>query len=342
LFLTIYLIKIYKMKTLVILAFSTIFFQEFVKGDVGYFTSSRNEIPVVHSDSTYKVSVKKDIVYAKGLSHESINSVSSKEMSLKLDVYLPDNKLKNRPAIVLIHGGGFSGGTKEHRHIVNMAKYFASRGWVAFSIDYRLRKHKGTLPQEWVDNASDMAKERAPQFLSFYPAMRDAKAALRWIAANAESYYINTDYLTIGGGSAGAATAITIGISNQEDYRDELSNTQDPTLATTNLDQTYRVRTILDFWGGKTGLDILEVLYGKQRFNSNNPALLIAHGTEDPTVPFSKAEDLKSIYEENEVPYVFYPLEGKGHGVWGATFDNKHLDKLSFDFIVEQQNLIVK
>jgi len=330
------------MKTLFILALSTLFFQGFAKNRIGYSDNSQNEIPIVQTDSTYKVFVKKDIVYAKGLSHDSINSVSFKEMSLKLDVYLPDNNLKNRPAIVLIHGGGFSGGTKEHKHIVNMAKYFASRGWVAFSIDYRLRKHKGSIPQEWVDNASDIAKDRAPQFLSFYPAMRDAKAALRWIAANAESYYINTDYLTVGGGSAGAAIAITVGISNQEDYRDELSITHDPTLATTNLDQTYRVRTILDFWGGKTGLDILEALYGKQRFNSNNPALLIAHGTEDPTVPFSKAEDLKSIYEENKAPYIFYPLEGKGHGVWGATFDNKHLDELSFDFIVEQQNLILK
>ena len=330
------------MKILVILAFSTIFFQGFVKGDVGYSIRSQNEIPIVHSDSTYKVLVEKDIVYAQGLSHESINSVSSKKMSLKLDVYLPDNTSKNRPAIMLIHGGSFSGGTKEFKPIVNIAKYFASRGWVAFSIDYRLRKHKGTVPQEWVDKTLDIDKDRASRILSIYPAIRDAKAALRWIAANAKSYYINTDYITVGGGSAGAIIAITVGISNQEDYRDEIDITQDPTLATTNLDQTYRVRTILDFWGSKVGLSILEVLYGRQRFNSNNPTLLIAHGTEDPIVPFSKAEDLKSSYEANEVPFVFYPLKGKGHGAWDATFDNKHLDELSFDFIVEQQNLIVK
>ena len=330
------------MKALSILALSTLFFLGFSTSSVDYPVRTQNDIPIVQSDSTYKVLVEKDIVYAKGLSHETINSASAQEMPLKLDVYLPDNNTKNRPAIMLIHGGGFSGGTKEHKHIVNMAKYFASRGWVAFSIDYRLRKHKGTLPQEWIDNASDIANDRAPQFLSVYPAMRDAKAAMRWIVANAKSYDINTDYITVGGGSAGAAIAMTVGISNQEDYRDEIDITQDPTLATTNLDQTYRIRTILDFWGGKTGLDILEALYGKHRFNSNNPTLLIAHGAEDPTVPFSKAEDLKSIYEVNEVPFVFYPLKGKGHGVWGATFNNKHLDKLSFDFIVEQQNLIVK
>lgn len=298
--------------------------------------------PSVKMDATFDVIVEENIMYAKGLSHESINSASSKEIPLKLDIYSPENKSTNRPVIMLIHGGGFAGGTKEHKHIVNMSKYFASRGWVAISIDYRLKKHKGTLPQEWVDNASKLAKDRAPQFLAIYPAMRDAKAALRWVVANAKTYHINTDYVTVGGGSAGAMTAITLGISNQEDFKDELSKTQDPTLTTTNLNQTYQVKTILDFWGGKTGLDILEALYGKQRFNSNNPSMLVAHGTDDPTVPFSKAEDLKSIYENNGVPFSFYPLEGKGHGSWGAKANNKSLDKLSFDFIVEQQNLIVE
>lgn len=81
------------MKTLILIALSILFFQGFAKNRIGYSFNSDNEIPIVQSDSTYKVFVKKDIVYAKGLSHESINSVSSKEMSLKLDVYLPDNKL---------------------------------------------------------------------------------------------------------------------------------------------------------------------------------------------------------------------------------------------------------
>jgi len=113
------------MKTLFILALSTFLFQGFARNSVGYSISSQNEVPVVQADSTYKVLIKTDIVYAKGLSHESINSESSSEISLILDVYLPDNNGKNRPVIMLIHGGGFAGGTKEHKHIVNMAKYFA-------------------------------------------------------------------------------------------------------------------------------------------------------------------------------------------------------------------------
>jgi acetyl esterase/lipase len=175
-----------------------------------------------------------------------------------------------------------------------------------------------------------------------YPAHRDAKAALRWIVANADNYNINTDYITVGGGSAGATTSIGISVSDLSDYKDELSLTEDITLTSTNLSQTYEVQTILDFWGSGNSVEILELIYGYERFDSNNPALFIAHGTEDPTVPFSSAEDLKAIYETNEVDFIYYPLEGRGHGAWNATVDGKSLSDLSFDFIVENQNLNVE
>ena len=305
-------------------------------------TELQKEIPVVQSQETYDIVVKEGIVYAQGLRHDSINSESAKEIPLKLDVYSPDNNSVNRPIIMLIHGGGFTGGSRKHDKIVNIANYFASRGWVAISIDYRLKRDIGTVPQKWLDYAEDVPKKRRRQYLAIYPAHRDAKAALRWVVANAKTYKINTDYITVGGGSAGAITAITLGVSNQEDYRDELAIDQDPTLANTNLDQTYQVKTILDFWGSKIALDILENIYNHQRFDSNDPSLFIAHGTEDPIVPFSKAEELKNLYEANNVPLGYYPLEGSKHGCWGATFNNKRLEELAFDFVVEQQNLVLE
>jgi len=300
------------------------------------------DIPVVHSEAIFNVVIEEGITYAEGLSHQSINSATTTVIPLKLDVYIPDNDRENRPAIMLIHGGGFVGGTRKQDKIVNMANYFAKRGWVSFSIDYRLKDDIGTVPQEWVDFAVNLDPKMVPRLFAVYPAIRDAKAALRWVVANAGTYNINTNYITVGGGSAGAGTAITLGISNQEDYRDEIRFTQDPTLATANTGQTYQVHTILDFWGSKTTLDILDTIYCHQRFDSNDAPILIAHGTEDPTVPFSKAEELKAIYQANGVPYVFYPLKGLRHGPWNATVDGKHLEELSFDFIVEQQKLTVE
>jgi acetyl esterase/lipase len=302
----------------------------------------QNEIPVVQSAQTYNVLVKENIVYAEGLCHDSLNSENATTIPLKLDVYIPDNDIENRPAFLFIHGGGFSGGSKQQSQIINWANYYTSRGWVFISIDYRLKRDKGTVPKQWVDYTVNVPKGKGTQFLAVYPAIRDAKAALRWLIANADTYNINTNYITVGGSSSGAVTAVTIGISNQEDYRDEIDTNQDLTLSSTNLEQSYQIRTIVDLWGSKTGLDILEKVFNHQRFDSNDPSLFIAHGTKDPTVPFSKAEDLKSIYKANGVPLCYYPLEGFGHGAWNATVNNKRLEELAFEFIVEQQKLIME
>ena len=305
-------------------------------------SNSKKDIPVVQSTSSYQVIVTEDITYAEGLSHESINSTKATTMPLKLDVYVPDNDLKNRPAYMFIHGGGFAGGSKQQDKIINLANYYTSRGWVFISIDYRLKKHKGTVPQQWKNYSMNVPKAKVCQFLAIYPAIRDAKAALRWVVANADTYKINTNYITVGGGSAGAVSAITLGISNHEDYRDEISINQDPTLTSTNLEQSYQIKTIIDHWGSKIALYALDEIFGHNRFDSNDPSLFIAHGTDDPIVPFSKAEELKSIYETNGVPFAYYPLEGKKHGAWGATISNKRLEELAFDFIVQQQNLVVE
>jgi len=65
-----------------------------------------NEIPIVKAVSTYNVIFDEDIVYAQGLSHQSVNSSNATPIPLKLDVYYPDGNSLNRPAYLFIHGGG--------------------------------------------------------------------------------------------------------------------------------------------------------------------------------------------------------------------------------------------
>ena len=299
-------------------------------------------IPTVSSEGIYDVTMISDIKYAEGLSHEGINSVNSASMPLELDLYVPTNNSENRPVFMFIHGGGFIGGDKQGGQILTLANYYTARGFVFASINYRLRDDFGTVPQPWETYASLLDPTLSPQYLAIYPAQRDAKAALRWIVANADNYNINTDYITVGGGSAGAITAITLGISNEEDFRDEIDTTTDPTLTTTNLEQSYQIQTIVDFWGSDVALDSYEEVYGVNRFDSNDPALCIIHGTEDLTVPYFNALELKNTYEINNVPFILHTLEGEGHAAWGATLEGKSLSELSFDFIVAQQNLQIE
>ena len=94
--------------------------------------TSDNQPPSV-TKASYEVLIKKDIIYAQGLSHSYWESPSSQVMDLKMDAYIPKNSANNRPAIMFIHGGGFIGGNKEHKAIVNLANYFAARGGNLFN-----------------------------------------------------------------------------------------------------------------------------------------------------------------------------------------------------------------
>ena len=302
-------------------------------------TPPESIIPTVSSEAIYDVTLFHDIPYAEGLSHESVNSINSQTIPLLLDVYVPNNDSNNRTVFMFIHGGGFISGNKEVAAAVNLANYYTSRGFVFVSINYRLLNDFGTVPELWNAYTPFLDPAIAAQFLAIYPAQRDAKAALRWVVANADAYGINTNYITVGGGTAGAVTAITLGVSEPQDFRDEISLDIDPTLSTTNLDKSYDIKTIVDFWGSKAALDAYEQVYGPNRFDSNDPPLFIAHGTADPTVLYSSATDLQAIYETNNVPYILHTLEGAGHGVWNATVDGKRLEQLSFEFVTEQQGL---
>jgi len=320
-----------------------------------------NGTPVVSATPAYSVLLDSDIVYAEGLSQNSSSS-SVVEQSQLLDIYQPDNDAGNRPVLMFIHGGGFKGGTKTKPEIVEMADYFASRGWVFVSVDYRTASDLGTIdglsfeevlafytgiaPHEWIEFglAGAETPEQVQQSVAMYAAQRDAKAALRWLVANATSYNINTDFISVGGASAGAITAIALGASELEDFRDEILVSDDPTLASTNLDESYSVQSVVWFWGSKIKLDLFEAIYGLNRFDSGDPELFMAHGTDDvnPVTPFFEATELQGIYDPLGVHNELVPLEGRGHGAWNATLNGKGLFELSFDFLTTRQNLTVE
>lgn len=84
-----------------------------------------------------------------------------------------------------------------------------------------------------------------------------------------------------------------MGVSAHEDFRDEMSTKEAPTLLTTNLTATYNIRSIVDFWGNDSIISVFESVYGHNRFGSNDHELFIVHGTEDRrSVPYSNSLDL--------------------------------------------------
>lgn len=307
-------------------------------------TSDVLKPPTIYTQPQFEIQVTTH-TYAQALTHEDWGSDSAEEMDLMLDVYEPVDAPGNRPAMIIIHGGAFRLGSRDDGRFVRMSEYFASRGWVTISIDYRLVQDRGTVPQAWQDGVEQFVDPSAhEETKAIYSASRDAKAAVRWLYANAEAYQIDTDYVSTLGMSAGASLAIMLGTTDAEVYRDELTLQDDATLATTNLDQPATVHTVVALSMTPAANTLLETIYGINPYDETDAPIMIMNGTEDRLVDISEAEMVAEQYEATGVPYAFYPVDGAGHSLnfMNAEVDGKVPMELAFDFVVEQQKLVIQ
>ncbi len=130
---------------------------------------------------------------------EAVVFKSTPQGELKLHVHYPAGwAADRRPAIVFFFGGGWKNGSYEQ--FVPQSEYFASRGLVAVSAEYRIETKHKTTPDVCVE---------------------DAKSAMRFVRANAAKYGVDPDKLIASGGSAGghlaAATALVAGFDAKDD-----------------------------------------------------------------------------------------------------------------------------
>lgn len=115
-----------------------------------------------------------------------------------ITVYEPHgDTASSRRTILLIHGGSFVGGTRKDAFIQYMCYEFAKRGYVTASIDYRLIP----IAQGAVLLDSTQA------FPYVIKSISDGKAAVRFLKRYASTYRIDTNWLVMGGESAGALIA---------------------------------------------------------------------------------------------------------------------------------------
>ena len=113
---------------------------------------------------------------------------------LRMDVHRPALRLRTggAPAMVWIHGGGFHSGNRAR--MAPYARAFARRGWVAATIDYRLRPHAEIRARGYAVGEPD--------------AQADAELAIAHLRRHAARYGIDPERIAVGGISAGAVTAL--------------------------------------------------------------------------------------------------------------------------------------
>lgn len=235
----------------------------------------------------------------------------------KLDVYLPAEAApgQRRPALVWIHGGGWTGGTKNEARAQNICGAAAEAGYVSVSIDYRLG------PGAWPTN------------------LHDCKNAVRFLRARAADYGVDPDRIAVAGGSAGGHLALMVALTAGKPELDPAGD------ATPYAGVSNAVRCAVNFYGitniltrqetdkqgnptGKRrGLEgalsvhraqaetdpVLVLASPVTHVRRGSPPLLTLHGRADATVDYLQADELDRVARERGAAHQVVYLDGVGH-----------------------------
>jgi acetyl esterase/lipase len=180
--------------------------------------------------------------------------------------------------------------------MVKMANAFAQRGYVAVSINYRLLNDGEKCGSEETVSQNCLTAALAAQ--------HDAQAAVRWLRANASTYRVDPTRIAIGGGSAGAATALAVAV-----------NSTDPG-DSGNPGYSSKVGAAISISG-----EIPHSL-ASQFLDKDDSPVIMFHGTADPVVPYPFAVQTAIDLYNAGIPVVFEALDGAGH-VPMATFGDQ-------------------
>jgi acetyl esterase/lipase len=124
---------------------------------------------------------------------------------LLLDVYRPaGDAATGRAAVVFAHGGGFRSGSRSAPEILPLLEGYAKRGYVALSIDYRLRP---TGTPGAVSDPELVVQALTGDSPTITEAQEDMQAAVRWTRAHAAELGVDPELIFVGGESAGGITA---------------------------------------------------------------------------------------------------------------------------------------
>ena len=223
----------------------------------------------------FDVDIQYGIEYGENINEEFLFGTEYNE-TLYMDIYEPSgDDLEERPIIFFMFGGSFVGGSRDSGNMVALCNSYASKGYVAVAIDYRL------TPNLILDPSSQKAYE------AVIKAIHDLKAAIRYFRMDYEqgnSFRIDPERVFVGGVSAGAIASLnTVYINSEEealslvsqDFLDSVGGLEG---VSGNPGYESNVHGIVNFCGAIGEYDWIE---------EGDVPIVSMHGDQDGTVPYS-------------------------------------------------------
>lgn len=227
--------------------------------------------------SDYKtISVTKDIVYREGESD-----------AWKLDLAMPVNfGGELRPALVIVHGGGWSSGSKSVDVYQEMMTSYAEKGYVTINVDYRLTGEA-----------------------EFPASIEDVKCAVRWLRAHAEELRVDPNRIGSYGHSAGAHLALMLAMA-PESAGLEGEGCWDGYSSMVNVSASASTPTEL----GRDVPMANPVWWPIGYIGADHPPIFIIQGQDDRIVRAELTDDFVQKMEAAGANIEYMKIEG-GHGV---------------------------
>ena len=213
-----------------------------------------------------------------------------------LDVYEPksDSARTSRPAILAIHGGAWRGGDKAWGE--QIAAEFCARGYLVFSVNYRLAGRPGGTWPAQID---------------------DVQKALRHIRANAARYRIDPERIAALGMSAGGHLATMVALRDDPggpagrvhtavNLDGEHDMTMPPELVMADFEEI--MTTVLGHappWSAAELRDISTVTFARP-----DVALLTVHGAGDDNVYVAQGERITEALRSKGAEAEFIRIVG--------------------------------
>lgn len=216
---------------------------------------------------------------------------------LKMNLYFPFGwkKTDQRPAIVFFFGGSCATGNPDQ--FANTAEYFATRGLVAATAEYRIESIHRTPPSACAE---------------------DAKSAIRWIRMNALRLGIDRTRVIAGGGSSGATIAAFAAYNTTYKPDDEDASVSSEPDALVLINPAFgfpdRGLTTEQSAAAKGPIGAFITSW---RVTKGGPPAILFFGTEDPLQ--EKARDFARQLMAAGTHAEFYIAEGQRHGFFNRS-----------------------